>query len=720
MNISKIVLLLFFALHPIISASDGPDSLENLLKTSQGKDKLEILNKLSVSYRVISPDKSIQFGEELLELSKKLNDPENQCRALRNIGIGYSYLSDYKRGLIYFEKSLVIAEENDLNIQAALSYNSIGNYHYLTGNLGEALDYYKKALAASDTVNGKAGMISYINNIGNIYSNMGNYDKALEYYFQSLSISEELKDKQGISMAYVNIGAIYNDNQNYTKALAYYSKAINISRSINDKHLTANILNNIGNIYSVQDKLNEALNNYKQSLKLKEEISDEFGAAISLGDIGNIYSRLGKNDIALQYQKRSYELQKKTGNAEGEIISLLNIGKTYINIKQYNDALLSFSQAEKLSKSFNAKYLLESYQAKAQAFEKLGDYRNAYLTFNLYSTLNDSLFNETSSKQLAELQTKYEAEKKDREISLLQRDKKIRELDIQNQGFIQNTLIAGIFILVVVAGLITNRYRLKKKANELLEEKIGVINKQKEELKILNANKDKLLSIISHDLRSPFQALVGYSELLALSIDELSKEEIINYSQDINTTSRQTLELLETLLEWSRLQLGKIVHYPNSFSIANLVNKTIRLMLHSANRKNVLIKAETETDYPVYADEQMITSALHNLLSNAIKFSHEGGIVKVEVKSEGDLVKVIVEDSGIGISKVNLDKIFNRDIHFSTKGTAEEKGSGLGLELCKELVEKNGGNIYVESEEGKGARFTFTIPLSTELTTTKF
>jgi len=688
------------------------DSLQKKLETISGKEKLSVLNELSVACQSKDPEKELKYGSDAVKLARQLGDAENECIALRNVGIAYCFMSQYNRALKYFDESLSLAISKGLKKEIALSYNSLGNYNYLTGNLERALDYYKKALKIGEELGNEPGMISYINNIGIIYSNMGKNDSALGYYFQSLKISEAMKNKPGISMAYANIGSVYNDINNYPKALEYFGKALTLANETNDQYLKANMLNNSGNIYAAMGNSTKALECYTNSLSIKEKIGDEFGAALSLSDIGSIYSKMGNNKQALDYQEKALKIQQHTGNTEGEILAYISLSKTYINIKRYADAAECLEKAAKKAENFNAKLLLDIYEEQSGLYEKMGKYNEAYNTYRRYKELNDSLFNENSSLQIAELQTKYETEKKDKEISLLLRDIRINELDKNEDNLIRNMLIAGMIVLFLVGIVIINRNMVIKKANRLLEDKIKETNEQKEELKKLNTNKDKLLSIVSHDLRSPFQALVGYSELLAVNIEDLSKEEIIEYSTDINLTSHQTLEMLENLLEWSRLQLGKIQLNPERINVENYITKTLRLMLHAASGKEIMIKSEIPQGFSIFADEPMITSALHNLLTNAIKFSFKGSIVVVKAIINNDMAEISVIDTGVGINKENIDKLFNRNIHFSTKGTADEKGTGLGLELTKELIERNGGTITVKSEENKGATFIFTVPLA--------
>ncbi len=693
-------------------AGGAIDSLESRLTFSKGIERIRILNNLSGLYRTSSPRKSLNYGNEALGSARQLNDAEWICISLKNIGIAYSFLSQYPEAEKYFRESLDCAERYDLKNQLPPAYNSLGNYYYLTGDLSKALNYYEEAYKSGKVLGDNPELNSYLSNIGIIYHNRGNYEKALKYYLESLKLSEKLGDKTGMSRALTNIGAVYNDQNDYPRALEYYDKALKITSETGDLNSRADILNNMANIYSQQDDLKKALDFHLASLRLNEKIDDKSGAALSMGDIGRIYASLGEYPAAVKYLQRSVNIQRKIGNKEGVIISLVQIGRAYNDMGKYHEALASFNEAASLAENFSMKLLLDAYKGKSTVYEKMGNFREAYKSYKGYTLLKDSLFNQNSSEKMAELQTKYKMEKKDKEIALLYREKKISSLQTERETMLRNFLIAGLLVFIIIAFLIYNRYRIKKNANRLLEEKIREIGRQKNELKVLNENKNKLLSIISHDLRSPFQALLGYSEILNQNVMDLSRKEISDYSENLHFTTRQTFILFENLLEWARLQMDKIISKPEVFELAEIVEKSSSLLLHNAVKKHITIVTEIPEGTSVFADEDMISSVLRNLLSNAVKYSQKGSLVVVKSVSKEHDVEVMVEDTGKGLTPGEINRILEGNGHTSTDGTANEKGTGLGLEICKEMIRLNSGLFRIESEPGKGSRFIFTAPKS--------
>ncbi len=254
-----------------------------------------------------------------------------------------------------------------------------------------------------------------------------------------------------------------------------------------------------------------------------------------------------------------------------------------------------------------------------------------------------------------------------------------------------------------------NKIMSVQKAKELalINEKL---NQREKELQKINSNKDKFFSIISHDLRSPFTSLLGFSEFLLNEIDELSKEEIKEFAENIYKSASGTFSLLENLLQWSRLQTSKIEFVPEKYSLTEHLNRICEIYKINALQKNINLITNIEEGLEVYADQNMVETVMRNLLSNAIKFTPRNGLITVTAKNRSKDVEVIVADTGIGIEKEKLQKLFVIGENVSTEGTENEKGTGLGLILCKEFVETNNGKLTVKSKPGKGTEFKFTLP----------
>ena len=266
---------------------------------------------------------------------------------------------------------------------------------------------------------------------------------------------------------------------------------------------------------------------------------------------------------------------------------------------------------------------------------------------------------------------------------------------------------SGIDILVI---LLINAISVRLLAEKLIA---SYINAKKSEARLhhLNATKDKFFSIIAHDLKSPFNAIIGFSNLLTEQIKEKDYDGINEYAEIIQNTSVRAMSLLTNLLEWSSSQTGRMEYNPEYFELIIFINELTDLSNDSAKQKSIPLFKELPHNIIVFADKAMISTVFRNLISNAIKFSNPEGKITISAEKMTNEFRISVSDNGIGIEKNTIEKLFRIDQNNSTKGTQNELGTGLGLILCKEFIEQHGGKIWVESEVGKGSKFSFTIPV---------
>jgi two-component system, sensor histidine kinase and response regulator len=230
------------------------------------------------------------------------------------------------------------------------------------------------------------------------------------------------------------------------------------------------------------------------------------------------------------------------------------------------------------------------------------------------------------------------------------------------------------------------------------------------ELKSANASKDKFFSIIAHDLKNPFSAIIGIAAMLLDDYDSFSSEEQKDFLTNIKSSAENTFRLLQNLLEWSQTQTGKIVYEPTTFFLAGVTTEICELVKPSADNKTISVEMDVPASIQVFADKNMTNTVLRNLLLNAIKFTRKGGFIMINARIVDDKVEINVTDNGVGIRPEKLEKLFSIDVNTASRGTDGEEGTGLGLILCKEFIEKNDGEIRVVSKESEGTTFTFTLP----------
>ncbi len=433
------------------------DSLENVLKIATKKEKAEVLNELAAYYLPISHKKSFEYSNQALELAKKFNSKIEEAKALNNIGNAYYYQSNYEKTIEYYKKSLIVNEEicNSFNEDEAISKS------------------------------GKEGIAISLNNIGIVYEKWGNYEKAIEYYQKALKIFEELGNRKGMAALMNNIGIVYYNWTNYEKAIEYYQKSLQMEEELGNKQGTANSLNNIGLIYMNWGNYKKSIEYYQRSLKIGKEIGDKQGISNTLNNIGIVYYKWNSYKKALEYYKKSLKIREELGNKRGIAYSLSNIGNVLKNQDNFNKALKYYNKSLQIAKLINlSERIIDNYQALSETYFAIGNYKKSLEYYKLYTEVKDSIFNTETHKQITEIQTKYETEKKEKEIELLNKDKALKETEIKRQKLFRNSFIVGFVLFVLLAFLAYNRYRIKKKANKLLARQNIEINQQKEEIQI--------------------------------------------------------------------------------------------------------------------------------------------------------------------------------------------------------------------------------------------
>jgi signal transduction histidine kinase len=343
----------------------------------------------------------------------------------------------------------------------------------------------------------------------------------------------------------------------------------------------------------------------------------------------------------------------------------------------------------------------------SNAYEGLKNFDQSLYFLRIEYDISDSLYSIEKTKTVANLASHYELSKKEAEIKMLQFEKQAQHTQLKQESRFRIMLVAFLVVVIIMLVIAVYLYQSRKKANDMLMVWSRAVDQKNQELDNLNKVKDKIFSSIAHDVRSPLASIQGLLSLMNYEI--LSPEELqrmtIELSAKVNTTS----SLLENLLNWSRNQIATAKANPVKSDIKKLADDCIALYSSNASEKNIKLQNNIPTDSTVFVDEEMIRIVFRNLISNAIKFTPKNGEVKIEAAHQDGLLCISVSDSGVGIPEENASKIFSLEAH-TTSGTANEKGTGLGLILSKEFIEKNGGEIWASSKIGKGSTFSFTVP----------
>ncbi len=410
---------------------------------------------------------------------------------------------------------------------------------------------------------------------------------------------------------------------------------------------------------------------------------------------GNHYKIIDNNNI-----ERIFSIHNNHIKKNGEIIALRciaiditekeKLNKQVISQKEHYEHIFYKTPIAYQSLDENGNFLNVN-----PTWEKITGYNKSEIIGKNFKTILINDFAQKSEKAFKIFQEKGEIN--NIHVRLVRKDKKI--IDVSYNGKIEK-LSNGSFKTHCVFNDITSQ---KKAEQKLIDSEI--------KLRELNATKDKFFSIIAHDLKNPFNDIIGFTQLLALNINKYDNNKIEKFADIIHQSSKLAYSLLENLLDWSRTQTGTLQFRPEKLLLNHIINENIELLTSTAKNKGIKIYSELDSDIYVLADKNMLKTIIRNLISNAIKYTNIGGFINIKNYIDKKFVEVSITDNGIGISSDNINKLFRIDEGFSTTGTENEKGTGLGLILCKEFVERNGGKIWVKSEEEKGSTFTFTLPL---------
>jgi serine phosphatase RsbU (regulator of sigma subunit) len=421
------------------------DSLESALSIArQDTTKVKILNDLAYEYIIDTPEEAAKRANEALMLSNEMNYDAGKIASLNNLGLSCYYQNKYDAALEFYYKAREIATRTGNRPRLAVTLNNIGLVFDDKADYKSALEYYLASLKIVDTIGGnKWQLASALNNVGLIYQNLKKYDQALEYYNRSLKIKQEIGNKKGVGSSLHNIGLVYKLKGDYEKSLEYYNKALAIRKENNEISGTALTLNNIGSVYESMNEYEKAFPYFVEALKLRKDMKDKYNYCISLFSLGNNYCNRKKTDEGISYLDKALVIAKELGAKE-----LLKYG----------------------------------YEELAKAYADKRNYAKAYEYQNLLIAVKDSILSLESTQQLNELQTKYETEKKQKEIVLLTKESEIRALQLNRNKLWLIVLCAAVLLVIVLAVLFYNRSKLKQRANQLLEHQNSEITQQKKEI----------------------------------------------------------------------------------------------------------------------------------------------------------------------------------------------------------------------------------------------
>jgi len=621
--------------------------------------------------------------------------------------------TDFVNATLYADKAFAIADKKPWPWAKGMVYDRLSFLATISGNYSAAIKYDNLNLQMRLEAQDSAAIAETLNFLGNDYSDLGRFDEAYYYFTQSYKVANAIDDQMKMAISIYNIGLVLNELGQYELALNHFNFSRNISEKIGDQDGLVYLMDATGELYLKKKEYKKSEEYLLSALKSLRERKLTIIEPRVLKRLARLKFELKDYDKALAYYDSASAIHKKAHNNFGVAESNLGISEIYIEQQKFDEAEALIEKSLVTAKKNNAqKMTIDCFEKLSYLAEKKGDFERALEYHKNFKQSEDSLYSEEMLARLFQDQLRFHTELKDSEIAALSKVRTEQATTLRRQELLRNVLVVVMALTVILLITVYRSSQRRIKINKLLIEHQQEIKKRSQELVQLNQVKDKFLSIVSHDLRSPINSL---SAILNLAEQKnLTPEEFKQLTGDLRKQFDTARAFINNLLNWALLQMDKLKIQPSKIDLAVAIEENIKT-IETLQMKQI----HFETDVPAamcgWADPNMLNLILRNLLLNAIKFSEVSGKVIITCKYfDKKFVVVAVKDHGVGISKEVQKFLFDKSTGYSTRGTANEKGTGLGLILCKEFVEKNGGKIWFESEEWVGSTFYFTIQKPSE------
>ena len=655
----------------------------------QEKDSLKIetsLKLIRALYDVNDYERALEYILKSEKLSNKLDYKKGIAEITYYKSLIYAQKNDYLNAISGYNKSKDLFSAMRDTLSVAKVNNSIGLIEIKRGNYDKGLKFSLSAIKELERRNLVKDLNLAYSNLARAYYSMNIEDKAIEFYTKALDIQLELKDSKSITESHSKLATLYSNKKEHRKAIEYYHKVLK-SNTSNTDSVRGQVYPKLGDEYLKFNDYAKATKYLVRGYNTNIRIKNKAGLLLALNSLGELNLKQGRLKIAEKQLLEAGEIAKKLNNKTQLLKHYKLLKSLDSSEKRFDKAFVWQREYYELSNSIK-----RSENKPVKRVERPADI-----------DINSEIENKTKSAELTAAN----------KISLEERREMSRNL--KKHKLILYGLLAGLIVVSALLVLIYLKRNSGIKYTQELEEKNIKIELQNEalaeqtkHLENVNNVKDKLFSIVSHDLKDSLSSINGFIDLL--KDGSLSKEEFDNLIPELSENANNASLLLFNLLNWSKSQMQSLEPKPSLFDIQEVFESKVKLVEQRMESKGIKLVDHSLRDF-AYADRSMFEIVVQNLLANALKFCKEGDEISISNHISNGSCIVSIADTGIGISKNNIGKLFNSS-SFTTVGTDNEKGTGLGLSICKELVELNNGKIWVESVQGEGSTFYVQLPKS--------
>lgn len=562
-----------------------------------------------------------------------------------------------------FEQALPMAEQSGSPLHHASALNWMGVAYYILGEYNSALPYFTRALHISEQANDHNGMATSLNHIGLIYEMQGEHDRAIEQHQKAIVHAKKINNTERLASNNFNIGLIYDETGKYEEALKYISTALRLSEENRHYRLVAMSYNRMGEIHFHRGELEEAETYYRKVL--------------------------------------DYPLHRNNWEV---CFAQAGLAQTFFAMGKLTESLVHGREAYRLARAMKAKWeVIRTADILARTYAGRKDFQQAYTLQRIAREVSDSVFNEEKEKELNYIHL----QENELQNLRLEQENELQNAELRYKNLL--ILLGGIVLvsLLAISAVLYARHRQKVQLNRELSEINVRIEQQNRQLNTLNLTKSNLLSIIGHDMRSP---LVNLSALLTMIRQhDLDPERREKFLSELQESVDSVAGSLDNLLQWVTGQMENFETHPVAIDLDDVMDGKIAFWQLAIRKKNIVVKHRRQ-GLNAFADLEQVRTVMRNILGNAIKFTHAGGEISISYREHAGMIGTVITDTGVGMTEEKLKELFIFHPGRRSRGTENEKGSGLGLMISKEFVEQNKGKIRVESVPGKGTSFTIWLP----------
>jgi len=686
--------------------------LEQLQKHPQvDTEQIRIYRDIAQHYRQLDMDSALSYSKKALAASFKLKNKKWVVKSYITLGITFGYMGNFEQAIDCFLKANLLTPPTE-RMSIGENYNRLGMCYKGMTEYEKAENsfhqYLNIALQEKDTLN----IIQAHLNLGVLFGIQGKTSSALNNFNESLKLAELRNDSMNIANVQHNFSNLYIMVKEYQKALEYGLSALAIIKQTDQNITIIQLENTVGSAYTEMNKSDSALLHLRKGeiLAQKIKLDDELYRIYT--NMGIVFTRINEPDSALYYFNKSLAINDLYQDPSGSVYNYSNMAELYSRLNQPDETVFYAEKAMAIAEDLGILPVISANASSLyDAYKKKGDYAKALHYHEMFKKYEDSVRSENSLRAIELEQYNFSLERKNSQIALLGKE---NQLHLKENQIQRNYLWAGGIIgliVLIVTFVYFQQARIRKRLNNTLKKQNEEIQHQALRLKEVNQLKDKVIAVMSRDVKAPVTAM--YSILEQISLRQLHPTELPDMLSQLSRSANDLSLLIENILGWVNTQINrnedlKLV----SVNLREAGEEVLRLYKPMADQKYITLINLLPEDYFVLSHKNSLLLILRNLISNAIKFSPETHIVELLAAKEQDQIIMSVKDFGVGMDQQALSQLFNPYELYTTPGTNNEKGTGLGLLFAKESIEHLGGKLSMDSVKGKGTTFSFSLKMA--------